>query len=217
MKKIAIINTNPLTYDMLNTLFAKEIPEAEVFNILDDSLLPQARKTGVTEDILEKMRMYIKCAEINGADIILNQCSSVSAAVDILKDEVSVPYIKIDGPMAEKAVSLGKNITVLATVESTLEPSLRLIESTAERLNRKINAKTVLVKGAIDMLSEPDGEKKHNALILEEIEKQSPDCDVIVLAQASMHRIMDNLKETPVPVLSSPATAVAEIKRMLNC
>ena len=202
---------------MLNTLFAKEIPEAEVFNILDDSLLPQARKTGVTEDILEKMRMYIKCAEITGADIILNQCSSVSAAVDILKDEVSVPYIKIDGPMAEKAVSLGKNITVLATVESTLEPSLRLIESTAERLNRKINAKTVLVKGAIDMLSEPDGEKKHNALILEEIEKQSPDCDVIVLAQASMHRIMDNLKETPVPVLSSPATAVAEIKRMLNC
>ena len=74
MKKIAIINTNPLTYDTLNTLFAKEIPEAEDFNILDDSLLPQARKTGVTEDILEKMRMYIKCAEITGADIILNQC-----------------------------------------------------------------------------------------------------------------------------------------------
>ncbi len=216
MSKVAIINTNPLTYEMLNELFKTELPEVEIFNIMDDSLLPQARKTGVTKDIIEKLRMYLKCAEITGADIILNQCSSVSEAVDILKNEVSVPYIKIDRPMAEKAVSIGKNITLLATVESTLAPSRKLVEDTAKELGKSINVNTVLVKGAIDLLGTPEGEKRHNELIIEEIGKQADNCDVILLAQASMHRIMDKIGNTKVPVLSSPSEAVTAIKRLIK-
>ncbi|MCI8342258.1 MAG: Asp/Glu/hydantoin racemase [Firmicutes bacterium] len=215
-KKIAVINTNPLTYDMLNSLFEKMIPEASVFNILDDSLLPEARKNGVTDDIISKMRMYVKCAELTGADVILNQCSSVAQAVEILQKETKIPFIKIDAPMAEKAVATGEKITIIATAESTLEPSQKLVESTAVKFGKNVTVKTVLVEGALDALSEPEGEAKHNKMILNEIEKQSADCDVIVLAQASMHRVMDKVGKTSVPVFSSPETAVLKIREMLR-
>ena len=212
--KIAIINTNPLTYSMLNGIIAQELPEAELFNIMDDSILPQARATGLTPDILEKLRLYLKCAQISGADLIIHQSSSVSEAVDLLQKELSVPYIKIDAPMAEKAVLTGENITVLATAESTLRPSAELIARTAEKLGRRANVKTVFIPGAIDMLAQPDGESKHNALIIDAIKREAPHCDVIALAQASMHRVIGSFQPVGVPVLSSPKTMTEKIRQM---
>ena len=41
-------------------------------------------------------------------------------------------------------------------------------------------------------------------------------CDVIVLAQASMARVADALEDKPVPVLSSPGTAVQHLATLLR-
>lgn len=76
-KKLVIINTNIMTLDMLNGICARIIPDVEVINIVDESLLREAKEKGVTANILSKMSMYLQCAEKSGADIILNQCSSV--------------------------------------------------------------------------------------------------------------------------------------------
>ena len=95
-KTLVILNTNTLTLDMLNKLAAEIIPDVELINIVDDSLLPEAKVYGVTPRVLSKMSMYVQCAEKSGADIILNQCSSVGDAVDILRGMVNIPYIKID-------------------------------------------------------------------------------------------------------------------------
>ena len=108
-KTVVIINTNTMTLDMLNSLCAQMLPDVRLVNIVDDSLLPEARENGITPAILSKMSMYVQCAEKSGADIIINQCSSVGEAVDILRKMITVPYMKIDEPMAEKAVEIGGN------------------------------------------------------------------------------------------------------------
>ena len=215
-KKLVILNTNIMTLDMLNGICARIIPDVEVINIVDESLLREAKEKGVTPNILSKMSMYLQCAERSGADIILNQCSSVGEAVDILKQFVKVPYIKIDKPMAEKAVEIGGNIAVIGTVASTLSPSCALIEETAKEKGKKVNVKPCLLDGVIDLLSTEEGKIKHDQLIIEEVYRQAEENDVVVLAQASMHRIMEKLGETKVPVLTSPEIAITAVKEMLN-
>lgn len=53
--------------------------------------------------------------------------NSVGEVVDIAQEMVSVPIYKIDEPMAEKAVQLGKRIAVVATVSSTMGPKGSMI------------------------------------------------------------------------------------------
>jgi aspartate/glutamate racemase len=215
-KTVVIINTNTMTLDMLNSLCAQMLPDVRLVNIVDDSLLSEARENGITPAILSKMSMYVQCAEKSGADIIINQCSSVGEAVDILRKMITVPYMKIDEPMAKKAVEIGGNIAVIGTVSSTLEPSCRLIEKTAEKLGKEVKVKPVLLDGVVDLLSTEEGKKKHDEIVCNEVYKQAEDNDVVVLAQASMHRIKEKLKITKVPVLSSPETAFEAVKKILG-
>jgi len=215
-KTLVIINTNTLTLDMLNSLAAKILPDVELINIVDDSLLQEAKVYGVTPRVLSKMSMYVQCAEKSGADIILNQCSSVGDAVEILRGMVNVPYIKIDEPMAKKAVEIGTNIAVIGTVASTLKPSCALIEKTAAQMGKEVNVKPCLLDGVIELLATEEGKIKHDELLAEEVYRQAEENDVVVLAQASMSRIVPKLKETRVPVLASPEIAFNEIKRMLD-
>ena len=216
MKTVVIINTNTMTLDMLNSLGAKMLPNVKLVNIVDDSLLPEAREKGITPEILAKMSMYIQCAKKCGADVIINQCSSVGEAVNILRGMTKIPYIKIDEPMAKKAVETGTNIAVIGTVSSTLKPSCELIEETAAEMGKEVKVKPCLLDGVVDLLSTEEGKAKHDEIVMNEVYKQSEENDVVVLAQASMYRIMKNLKPTKVPVLASPETAFEAVKKMLG-
>ena len=80
------------------------------------------------------MYNYFQQAESLGVDAILNQCSSVGEVADAIKPFVRVPVVKVDEAMAEKAVSLGKKIAVVATVPTTVGPSVRLVEQKAKEM-----------------------------------------------------------------------------------
>lgn len=132
MKKIYMVHTSFVSYLDLLGLFAEIIPEAKVFNIVDDSLLHDVMANGgVTDRITERMCHYFEAAASNGADLIFSQCSSVGEAADVAAKRVSVPVVKIDQAMVEKAVELGKRIAVIATVKSTMKPSCGLVRAAA--------------------------------------------------------------------------------------
>ena len=145
------------------------------------------------------MAGYALNLEKMGVEAILNQCSSVSEAVDVIEKMISVPYIKIDKPMAEKACKIGRNITVIATVNSTVKPSCELVENTAVEMGRDVTVKRRLVDGALDVL-----------------EEEADAADVIVLAQGSMYGMLPLVSHISVPVLASPRIAVEYLKDMLD-
>jgi hypothetical protein len=121
MKEVYIIQTSLASHAVLNALFAELVPEAKVHNLVDDSLLYDVMQNGgINEKVISRMCAYVQAAASNGADLIFNQCSSVGEAVDIAARLVSVPVLKIDAPMAERAVELGRKIGVVATVQSTI-------------------------------------------------------------------------------------------------
>ena len=217
MVKIGLIHTSFVSVEDLKALFAEIIPDAELTNIVDDSLLREVmRNKGITPSIIKRMCNYVQALEESGVDAIFNQCSSVGEAFDIAVKQTSLPVLKVDRPMAEKAVSLGKNIAVVATVESTLEPSCNLVRSAAADAGKEVNIQPVLVEGALDILMKENDRPKHNRLVKEQIERLDGKVDAIVLAQGSMIVILPELEHIKTPVLSSPRLGVQGMKKLLN-
>lgn len=216
MKKIYIIHTSLVSHNDLQELFHEIIPEAEVFNIVDDSLLHDVMKNGsVDEKITGRVCDYFLAAERNGADLIFNQCSSVGKAADIAKKLVSVPVVKVDEAMAEKAVSEGKKIGMIATVKSTMRPSCDLVFAKAEEMGKEVEVVEYLVDGALDILMKEKNREKHNELVLEMVRKAEKECDVILLAQGSMVVLLPLLKDISKPVYSSPRLGVEKARKVL--
>ena len=213
--KAVLIHTSPVSLEELKSLFHEMMPDVEMVNIIDDSLLEEVKRNGsITPQIISRMCSYVQVAKTLKPDIIFNQCSSVGEAFDIARTQAECLTLKIDEPMAEKAVSLGARIGVVATVASTVKPSSDLIRNTAKKLGREVTVSEYLVDGALDMLMR--GEKdKHNELVIREIRKAEQENDVVVLAQGSMTAILPLLKETEKPVLTSPRLAVQRVKDLL--
>lgn len=217
MKRVVMIHTSPVSLEDLKALCREIIPEAEVFHIIDDSLLDEVKKHGgLTPGIIGRMNSYVRQAASLNPDLIFNQCSSVGEAFDLARRQVTCKTLKIDEPMAEKAVSLGSRIAVVATVASTMKPSCDLIRKTAEQMNRKVTVDEFLVDGALDVLMKEKNQEKHNKLCLEAIRRATAEHDVVVLAQGSMTVLLPWLQDMPVPVLTSPRMAVERVKELLE-
>lgn len=216
MKQIYIIHTSLVSYEELTMLFAEIFPEAKVFNIIDDSLLHDVSLNGkVNEKIIGRMCKYFDAAAQNGADLIINQCSSVGEAADIAAKTVGIPVLKIDEAMAEKAVELGTKIGVIATVKSTMAPSCNLIKSKAQKVHKDVYITEYLVNGALDVLMKEKNRKKHNEMVIKAIKTAEKQCDVVVLAQGSMTVLLPELIDAKKIILTSPRLCVEKARKML--
>lgn len=215
-KKVVVIHTSFVSVNDYKELFRQIIPTIEMVNIVDDSLLVEVIKNGsLTKNVTRRICSYAIEAQALGADAILNQCSSVGEAVNVARNIINIPFIKVDESMAEEAVKIGGNISVIASVSTTLGPSIRLIEKTALDMNKKVNIRKCLVEGAFDALLKDGDKKKHNDLVLKTIKDETEKADAIVLAQGSMICLLPELKDIKVPVLTSPRSAVERVKKLL--
>ena len=182
--------------------------------------LDQVNKVTVSDrtadaNIISRMCAYVQVAKTMKPDLIFNQCSSVGEAFDIARTQADCKTLKIDEPMAEKAISLGSKIGVVATVASTVQPSSDLIRNTAKKCGKDVCVNEYLVDGALDILMSGDVDK-HNELVIEAIKKAESENDVVVLAQGSMTAILPLLTDIKKPVLTSPRLAVERVKEELG-
>lgn len=164
-KKIAVIHTSLTIFPSMDKEILRQIPDADIHNIIDVKILSDVMKNGgINEDIKKRMTMYVLACESMGADIILNACSSVGEAFDVAKSITTVPCLKIDQAMAEEAVGAGSNIAVYGTVGTTLDPSARLIKRVAAEKGKSITVTKYLIDGAFQILAEGDTET-HNKMV----------------------------------------------------
>jgi Asp/Glu/hydantoin racemase len=216
-KSIAIVQTSQVSSVELQQLCAEIMPEVKVFQIIDDSLIDEVvTNGGPTKGVVRRMCTYYQAAQSIGANAILNQCSSVSEAADIAAQTVDIPVVKIDAAMAREAVRLGRRIAVVATVETTVGPSSRLVESMAREAGKEIEIDRRLVDGAMMVLIRDGDRDLHNRMVLSTIEQAAEENDVVVLAQGSMTVLLPLLGHIDKPVLTSPRLAVEDMKRLLH-
>jgi Asp/Glu/hydantoin racemase len=220
MKTLAVIHTSMVfvtVEPMMQNLFKELIPDARLINILDDSLLPDVIAAGqVTRSVATRMCDYVVAAEKTGADAILSLCSSVGPAIDIARTRVNIPVIKIDDAMATRAAESAQTVGVMATLETTMAPTVRLIEEKADAASKAIAVTPGLVAGAFEKLMNGD-KSAHDRMILDSARELAKSVDILVFAQASMARLADEVAtETHREVLTSPRLGITYVRSALN-
>lgn len=214
--KIGVIHTVTATISIIKNMFNDDLAYIEIINVFDDSLLKSFTSREISCSVTtRKVMFHLMSMRESNVDLIISACSSIGDVVESLGFVLDLPVIRIDRPMAEKAISFGGPIAVLATLQSTFEPTLQLLESVAK--NNAVNEHRIdlhLCEGAFDYLS--NGNKDmHDSIIQKKIiSLVKKDYSCIILAQASMESSLNNLPEINIPVLSSPRSMCQYIKNI---
>ena len=216
-KTLGLIHTSATLVPVFAELVSKYLPNVKVFNIVDDSLIKNTiARNELTPDTSKRVVNYAASAEEAGADYILFTCSSIGPAVETAATLTGVPVLRVDQPMADKAVATGKKIGVVATLSTTLNPTSDLVRRRALVAGKEIELKAVLCEGAFEALMSGDA-ATHDQKVADALKQLANEVDVIVLAQASMARVVDTLTEAEkkVPILASPPIAMEYLKEIL--
>jgi Asp/Glu/hydantoin racemase len=217
MKTLGLIHTSATLVPVFQQLTNEFLPNVKTFNIVDDSLIKNVITCGeMTPATARRVVNYVGSAEAAGADFILVTCSSIGAAVEASAALTKVPVLRVDQPMADKAVLTGKRIGVIATLPTTLQPTSELVTRRALVANKQIELTSMLCEGAFDALMSGDA-VTHDKMVAAALKELSTKVDVIVLAQASMARVVETLDpaERKVPILASPAIAIQHLASIL--
>lgn len=217
-KTLGLVHTSSTLVPVFARLCREKLPEVNVFNITDDSLVKGiVAAGGLTPTIARRVAGYLESAELAGADYIVVTCSSIGPAVEAAAKLIGVPVLRVDRPMADKAIATGKKIGVIATLRTTLQPTADLISRCAEQAGKQIDLTSRLCDGAFDALMSGDAEA-HDAKVASVLKEMSRQVDVIVLAQASMARVIDTLamEDKRVPILASPGISIDYLATVLK-
>jgi Asp/Glu/hydantoin racemase len=215
---LALIHTSPTLTPMFTALCAEQIPETTIFHMVDESLIKDTiREGGLRRVTMRRLLVMIESANMSGADAVMVTCSSIGSGVAIGQQLFDFPVIRVDEAMAETAVRMGKRIGVMATLRTTLEPTIALLRQKAADAGREIEIVDSLCDGAFEAVLSGDT-ATHDRILTDALLNDMRGVDLVVLAQASMARVVKTMPEgtLKMPVLSSPELAVRQAREILS-
>lgn len=212
MTRVGLLHTVPALADTFSAALAEASPGIDVVDIVDPTLLSTAVRDGVTPELTAAVVARVQELAAQDVDAVLVTCSSIAEAAETAS--VPVPVLRVDAPMAEEAVKIARRVAreeartgrieVLATLEATIGPTGRLLESAATGADVEVDV--TVIDGAADARARGD-QAEHDRLVTDAVLEFAGRADVIVLAQASMAAALGDT-HVPVPVLSSPEGGV---------
>ncbi len=220
--KIAVVYT--VTTPQLTAGIADELRknlagiDVDIASYDDASILQEARdNNGLTPACARRLFSLYEKAVAEGADLILNVCSSVGEVAKRAKplyELCGTAFVRIDEAMAAEAVRTASRIGVVATLPTTLIPTKQLVRDCADALGKKVDVVDALAEGAFGLDPEQFKQK-----LTETGEKVRDKVDLLLFAQGSMAYAEEDVsKALGIPVFSSirfGARAVADRVREL--
>ena len=215
---LALIHTSSTLTSAFTELCRQFLPEADFFHIVDESLIQDTVRYGLLRKItIRRLVDQIALAEAAGADAVLVTCSSIGPGVTLAQQLFDIPVLRIDEAMAEAAVRQARTIGVLATLRTTLDPTTALLREKAAKAGRKVELIECLCEEAFPAVLAGDTET-HDRILRKALLEDLKGVDVIVLAQASMARVVATLAPHALQarVLSSPELAILRARQALS-
>jgi hypothetical protein len=206
---LGLLHTSSANRDRFSALLREMSPgDVTVIHNVREELLrealddvPEARQVAAISAALAELHA-------SGARQVLCTCSSIGRLAELAGARLGLPTLRVDRPMAERAVSLGRRILVVACLPSTLIPTTALLREAADESGRAIDIETMFLPSAWRLFLQ--GDEAGFARSIASAVLDSPlSVDVAVLAQASMAPATELLAGLAVPVLSSPRLGVA--------
>ena len=215
MPRISLIHATPLAIDPVVEAFTREWPEAEVCNLLEDSLAPDLARDGeITPAMTGRFVHLAKYVRDNGADAILFTCSAFGTSIEAAAEQLRpMPVLKPNEAMFEDAIRQSKKIGMVAT----FAPSIPSMEREFAEMAAGTGAvlRCACADGAMAILGAGDG-ATHDRMV-GEMACGLEDVDIILMAQFSTARARSLVEDlTGKPVLTSPDSAVHKMRRLLE-
>jgi len=209
--RIALVHAVRVAIAPVEDAFRRHWPEAELINLLDDSLSRDRNRDGaLTPQLSRRIAAMAQYGIAAGAGAVLYTCSAFGDAIEAVKREQKVPVLRPNEAMLDEALKRGRRIGMLATFAPTV-PSL---EAELRELDPQVSIQSICVPEAMAALEAGDG-AKHDRL-LARAAPQLDGCDAIILAQFSTARARDSVAQAvSCPVLTSPDSAVRRLKELV--
>ena len=214
--RIVLLHGTPVAMEPIQRAFATRWPEAEIVNLLDDSLsVDRARDHDMTPRMFERFVELGGYAHRIGAEAILVTCSAFGPAIERMARELPVPVLKPNEAMFREAIGRGRRIGMLATFAPSVLTMTEEFEQFVGEAGGGATLETIVVEGAMDALRKGDA-ARHNALIAARAPELAH-CDAIMLAHFSTSRALAAVTAAvATPVLTAPDAAVDRIRAAIG-
>lgn len=207
--RIALIHALRQSPPPIEAAFARLWPEAELSNLLDDSLSSDLARAGHLDEAMHRRFLALgRYAKSTGADAILFTCSAFGPCIERVQADLAPMVVhKPNQGMFAEAVARGGRVGLVCSFEPSLAPL-------AAEFPAGTDVTPIFAKGALEALERGDAEE-HDRLAADAASKA--DVDLYALGQFSLARAAERVREaTGKPVLTTPESAVRELARALG-
>ena len=215
MTRIALIHALPHSVAPINDTLARDWPEAQRMNLLDDSLSVDVARSGLDDAMTARFVALGDYAVATGANAILFTCSAFGPCIEAVARRLApLPVLKPNEAMIAEAVvevrARGGCIGLLASFAPTLV-------SMQPEFPAGVPLRTALAEGALGALNRGDIAAHDRAVVQTAQALKDQGCSVIALAQFSLARAQAAVAAaTGLPVLSTPDSAVRALRQRLG-
>lgn len=213
MPRIALIHALAHSVEPANRAFARDWPEAERMNLLDDSLSADLARSGrgLDEAMHARFAALGDYAASTGAQAILFTCSAFGPCIEaVARRHAGIPVLKPNEAMIEDATRQRERVGLVATFPPTLR-------SMPAEFPADARPDLELAEGALRALDAGDADGHDVAIVAAALRLRERGCGLIALAQFSMARAAPAVAAAcGLPVLTTVDSAIAAIRRRLG-
>ncbi|QSE84975.1 aspartate/glutamate racemase family protein [Rhodococcus koreensis] len=211
---IAIVHSTTASIAPTTEAFAREMPQARLWNLLDDRLGADADQAGtVTPPLRRRMLDLIRHGIGGGADAVLMACSMYGDTVAVAEQLWTTPVFASDLDMMNHLARTRPHaVAVLASLETAAADSAARLRIHLDAHQAHTEIVPIFSAGAAAAAGDLDQLVKTLAADLD-----GRDIDTLCLAQYSLSLAADDLAElTGLPVVSPPHLAARAVRDRLE-
>jgi Asp/Glu/hydantoin racemase len=215
-KRIFLVHPYFPTMAPIDAAFRKGWPQAEIINLLDESLYADVPADGsLAQSLFDRVATLLHHCHNSGAHGIVFTGTTFGPAVEAARPTMKTPVLRAEEAMTEEAVKRGERILLVCTAKRAMPIVQASLEAAAARSGRACRISGLWVEGAKDAIID-GGMEVHDRLIAKAI-AAAGDFDVIVLGQISMVPARVYLAPALARrVIASPDAAVARMRALVG-
>jgi phosphohistidine swiveling domain-containing protein len=213
---VALISATTAAIGPAVTGLRQHFPDARTWNILDDLLLDEAERTGLTRALSERMARLIDHALQEGAAGVLLTCSMYGEVAQRFRGQ-PVPVLASDEAAFSAAIGAEyRRVLVVASFDAALADSRTRFAEACRSAGKDVDVAGLVATDAFDAAKRGDTAALATAL-RNACAPAMGAIDAVLLAQYSLAPAASVLgKELGVPVMSGPACAGAALRTSIG-
>src|SRR5262245_66254703 len=141
-KRIFLVHPTPLALPPVDEAFKALWREAQIVNLLDESLYADVGPNGeLTPGLIARVANLFRHCEASGADGIVFSGSTFGPAVEEGRKGIKVPVLRIEEAMMDEAVARGGSILVVSHQTRAMPVVRATLEASAKRAGKALTIK----------------------------------------------------------------------------